>query len=77
MGAVVDDDCCEGESAEVGQGVFVVAGGDAAPVLDAVESAFDIVAVPVDVLVEAWGPATWASPEIVKVFVMPLPVGQR
>jgi hypothetical protein len=30
MGAVVDDDRGQGDAAEVGQGVLVIAGGDAA-----------------------------------------------
>jgi hypothetical protein len=55
--AVVGDDRGEEYAAEVGQGVLVVAGGDAAPVLEAVEAAFDCVAVAVDVWVEA----LWAS----------------
>jgi len=58
MRAVVDDGRGEEHSTEVGQGVLVVAGSDAAPVLDPVEAAFDGVAVPVGVGVEAGWPAT-------------------
>jgi len=56
--AVVDDDRGQGDAAEVGQGVFVVAGGDAAPLLEPVEAAFDGVAVAVGLGVEGgWAPA--------------------
>jgi hypothetical protein len=43
--AVVGDHRGEEYAAEVGQGVLVVAGGDAAPVFEAVEAALDGVAV--------------------------------
>jgi hypothetical protein len=43
--AVVGDHRGEEYAAEEGQGVLVVAGGDAAPVLEAVEAALDGVAV--------------------------------
>lgn len=52
--AVVDDQCGQGDAAEVGQGVFVVAGSDAAPVFESVEAALDGVAVSVQVRVEPW-----------------------
>jgi len=52
--AVVDDDGGQGDAAEVGQGVFVVAGGDAAPLIEPVEAAFDGVAVAVGLGVEGW-----------------------
>jgi hypothetical protein len=54
MRAVVDDFRGEGDAAEVGQCVLVVSGGDAAPVLEPVEAAFDGVAAPIGVIVEAW-----------------------
>lgn len=57
MCAVVDDDRGEGDSAEVGEGVFVVAGRDAASVFEPVEAALDGVAFTVDRSVEAW----WSS----------------
>jgi hypothetical protein len=41
---VVEDDRGEGDAAEVAEGVFVVAGGDAAPLLQACEAAFGGVA---------------------------------
>src|SRR5918995_3434561 len=61
MRSMVDDDGRQGDSAEVGQGVLVVASGNAAPVLEAVEAAFDGVALPVGGDVETgWSPATWS-----------------
>ena len=39
--AVIEDDGGEGEASEVGDGVFVVAVGDAAPLLETPEAAFD------------------------------------
>src|SRR5918993_5317121 len=61
MQAMVGDGRSEGDAAEVGQGVFVEAGGDAAPVFEPVEAAFDGVAVPVQVAVEVrWSPAAGA-----------------
>jgi len=51
----VDDDGGQGDAAEVGQGV---AGGDAAPLLEPVEAAFDGVAVAIELGVEGgWAPA--------------------
>jgi hypothetical protein len=41
---VAEDDGGEGDVAEVDEGVFVVAGGDAAPLLEACEAAFGGVA---------------------------------
>ena len=38
---MVEDDGGEGEASEVGDGVFVVAAGDAAPLLETLEAAFD------------------------------------
>jgi hypothetical protein len=40
-----DGDRCEDDASAVDEGVFVVAGGEASPVLDVVEGAFDDVAV--------------------------------
>ncbi|COW56135.1 Uncharacterised protein [Mycobacterium tuberculosis] len=40
----VDDGAGQQDAAEVGQGVFVVAGCDAAPLLESMEAAFDGVA---------------------------------
>ena len=57
MRAVVDDDRGECDTAEVGQCVLVVSGGDAAPLLEAVETAFDGVAVPVGVAIEVRWPS--------------------
>jgi hypothetical protein len=42
--ACVDDGAGQYDAAEVGQGVLVVAGGDATPLLESVEAAFDGVA---------------------------------
>jgi hypothetical protein len=49
---VVDHDGGQGDAAEAGQGVLVIAGGDSAPLLDAVETAFDGVAVAVELRIE-------------------------
>ena len=57
MDAVVGDDGGEGDSAAECQGVLVVAGGHASPVFEAVETAFDGVALPVGGRVEA----RWAT----------------
>jgi hypothetical protein len=57
--AVVEDGGGEGDAAEVGDGVFVVAGGDAAPSLEAPEAASGGVAPFARVGVEAW----WRSAE--------------
>jgi hypothetical protein len=46
--AVMDDDRGEGDAAEVGHGVFVVAGGDRAPLLASVEPWLDSVAAAVE-----------------------------
>jgi hypothetical protein len=51
--AGVNDCTGQEDAAEVGQGVFVVAGRDAAPLLEPVEAAFDGVAQPVDSGVES------------------------
>ncbi|CFS62877.1 Uncharacterised protein [Mycobacterium tuberculosis] len=40
----MDDGAGQQDAAEVGQGVFVVAGCDAAPLLESMEAAFDGVA---------------------------------
>jgi hypothetical protein len=52
--AVVGDDGGEDDASEVGDGVFVVAAGDAVPLLEAPEAAFDAVAFFVRVGVEVW-----------------------
>jgi len=60
--AVVDDDRGQGDAAEVGQCVLVVAGGDAAPLFEPVEAAFDGVAVAVGLGVEGgWAPSSGIS----------------
>jgi hypothetical protein len=51
---VVGDDGGEDDASEVGDGVFVVAAGDAVPLLEAPEAAFDAVAFFVRVGVEVW-----------------------
>src|SRR5665647_322621 len=56
--AVVDHDGGERDATEVGQGVFVVAGRDSAPLFESVEPALDGVAVKVHAGVESWWPAT-------------------
>ncbi len=55
---MVEHDGGEDDTSEVGDGVFVVAAGDAAPLLEAPEAAFDGVAFFVQVGVEVWGPST-------------------
>ncbi|EUA00625.1 his Kinase A domain protein [Mycobacterium kansasii 824] len=52
--AVIGDDRGQGDSAEIAQGVFVVAGGDGAPVFESVEASLDGVAVLVDPPGETW-----------------------
>ncbi len=50
----------QGYSTEECQGVFVVAGGDAAPVFEAVEAAFDAVAVAIAPRIKTgWASALW------------------
>lgn len=61
MGAVVCDERCEEDSAEVGRGVFVVAGRDAAPLLESVESPFDGVALSIERGIERWRSAAGGS----------------
>jgi hypothetical protein len=56
-----DEGGCQDDAAAVGQGVLVVAGGDSAPLLEAVVAAFDGVAVLVDLGVEGRWPATGAA----------------
>jgi hypothetical protein len=56
--AEVEDDGGEDDASEVGDGVFVVAAGDAVPLLEAPEAAFDAVAFLVQVGVEVWWPST-------------------
>ncbi len=65
-----DEGAGEGDGGEVAVGAFVVAGGDAAPLFEAVEAAFDDVAAPVDSLVEPAGPfaAASAAGELVDAF---------
>jgi hypothetical protein len=55
--AVVEDGGGEGDAAEVGDGLFVVVGGDAAPVLEASKAASGGVAPIARVGVEAWWPS--------------------
>jgi len=55
---VVEDNGGEDDASELGDGVFVVAAGDAAPLLQAGEAAFDGVAFFVQVGVEVWWPST-------------------
>ena len=52
--AAVGDDCGKGDSAEVGQGILVVAGGNGAPVFESVDASFNGVAVLVDPPGESW-----------------------
>ncbi|SDY91307.1 hypothetical protein SAMN05661080_04996, partial [Modestobacter sp. DSM 44400] len=55
--AVMDDHAAEEDTAEVGGGVFVVAGGDSAPLLEPAEPAFDGVAVLVELgIAGRWSP---------------------
>lgn len=58
MRSVERGDGCECDAAEVGHGVFVVSGGNAAPVLESVKASFDAVALSVDAGVEGRWPAT-------------------
>lgn len=51
-----DEGAGEGDRCLVAGGVFVVAGGDASPLLETVEASFDDVAAPVGGLVEYTGP---------------------
>ena len=60
--SVVDDDGGQGDAAEIGQCVLVVASSDAAPLLEPVEAAFDGVAVAIELGVEGWwAPAVGAA----------------
>ncbi len=64
---------CEGDGCLVGLGGFVVAGGDAAPLLQSVEAAFHDVAALVELFVEGRrAPAVAAAPEPVADLVGPL-----
>lgn len=56
-GGSVGDEAGEEDAAEVGGGVFVVAGCDVAPLLEPVESAFDGVALAIAVGIESRWPA--------------------
>lgn len=60
--AVVNEERCEYDATEVGQGVFVVSGGDTAPLLEPVEAALDGVAVAVQLGIEGRWPAAGAAP---------------
>ena len=64
---------CEGDGCLVGLGGLLVAGGDAAPLLQAVEAPFHHIAPLVDALVEGRGsPAAAAAAEAVADLVGPL-----
>lgn len=59
--AAVLDDGGEGDAAPVGGGVFVVSGGDSAPLFESAEAAFDDVAISVSLTRKVWWPSAAAA----------------